>query len=171
MTDAQSTDPPARPPRARRAATAAADVTVPPADESVEVDRFELRLGALGRVEADAVDATMGAIGGVRAERVEARQSLVGGVLADRVEVGQGIARTVIAREVRLGQSFARTIIAGTVHVDRSIGVGVLLARRVEGNVRTLVDWRGAAAFGAAMGLVAGLIRSATSRRRREDAG
>jgi hypothetical protein len=35
----------------------------------------------------------------------------------------------------------------------------MLIAGRVEGNVRTLLDWRGAIAFGAAFGLVAGLVR------------
>ena len=37
----------------------------------------------------------------------------------------------------------------------------VLIAQRVEGDVRTLLDWRGALAFGAAFGLVAGLARAA----------
>jgi hypothetical protein len=34
-----------------------------------------------------------------------------------------------------------------------------LLARRVEGPVRALFDWRGAIAFGAVAGLVASLLR------------
>jgi hypothetical protein len=33
-----------------------------------------------------------------------------------------------------------------------------MLARRVAGDVRVLVDWRGAAAFGAVFGILAGLI-------------
>jgi hypothetical protein len=37
--------------------------------------------------------------------------------------------------------------------------VGLLLANRVDGDVRTLLDWRGALAAGAAIGLVVGLLR------------
>jgi hypothetical protein len=35
----------------------------------------------------------------------------------------------------------------------------VVLAAHVEGDVRTLVDWRGALAFGAAAGVVMAIIR------------
>ncbi len=166
MTDALPIDPPARRGRARHAAAHPPDES-PVGSGAVDVDSLELRFGALGSARAETVEATMGAIGGVRAETVQARQSMVGGVLADRVEVTQGIAQTVIAREVRVGQALARTIVAGTVHVDRPTGVAVLLAGRVEGDVRTILDWRGGAAFGAAMGLVMGLVRTATGRRRR----
>jgi hypothetical protein len=34
-----------------------------------------------------------------------------------------------------------------------------MLAQRVEGDVRALLDWRAAAAFGAAFGFVAALVR------------
>jgi hypothetical protein len=34
-----------------------------------------------------------------------------------------------------------------------------LIARRVTGDVRVLLDWRGALAFGAIAGLVVGLLR------------
>jgi hypothetical protein len=50
-------------------------------------------------------------------------------------------------------------MIANEIHVERTTGVFFLLARRVEGNVRTLLDWRGALAFGAAFGTVVSLFR------------
>ena len=34
-----------------------------------------------------------------------------------------------------------------------------MIAAKAEGNVRTLLDWRGALAFGAAFGILAGLVR------------
>jgi hypothetical protein len=40
-----------------------------------------------------------------------------------------------------------------------------LIARRVEGNVRTVLDWRGAVAFGAAFGVVVSLFRGLGRRR------
>ena len=35
----------------------------------------------------------------------------------------------------------------------------MLIARKVEGDVRTLLDWRGAIAFGAAFGIIVSLFR------------
>ena len=52
-----------------------------------------------------------------------------------------------------------RTLVARTVHADRGTGVVFLFAQRVEGSVRTLFDWRAGLAFGAAFGLIAGLVR------------
>jgi len=43
----------------------------------------------------------------------------------------------------------------------------VLIARRVDGNVRTLLDWRGALAFGAAFGVVSSILRGRIGRRGR----
>lgn len=136
-----------------------------PSQQPVEVDRFELRTSALGRADADVVDASASAIGGIRAGSVATRQSLVGGVLAGEVSVDQGIARTVIARDVQLRQTFARAVIAANVRLEQT-GVGLLVARHVEGDVRVLLDWRGAAALGAVFGLVAGLVRATTGWRR-----
>lgn len=181
-------DPSARAPkRARRRPVAAPNGGEPPAgvaaaatestpaevpgstglvEGAVAVDALELRLGALGRADADTVNVSLGAIGGVRSGSVDARQSVIGGVLADRVRVDQGVARTVLARDVQLSQSFARAVVAGTVRVERAAGIGLLVARRVEGNVRVLLDWRGAAAFGVAFGFVVGLLRAAAGGRR-----
>jgi hypothetical protein len=47
--------------------------------------------------------------------------------------------------------------------VERPSGVLFLIARKVDGNVKAVLDWRGALAFGAAFGVVASLFR----RRRR----
>ena len=48
---------------------------------------------------------------------------------------------------------------AGRCAVERNAGVLVLVAGRVEGDVKTLLDWRGALALGAAMGVAVGLLR------------
>jgi len=60
---------------------------------------------------------------------------------------------------VHLEQSIVRTVIANEVRADRTTGVLILLARRVEGDVKTILDWRGALAFGAAFGIVSTLLR------------
>jgi hypothetical protein len=53
--------------------------------------------------------------------------------------------------------------VANEFHAERTTGVLFLLARNVHGDVRTLLDWRGALALGAAFGVVSSLVR----RRRR----
>ena len=68
------------------------------------------------------------------------------------------------ALDFGLEQSIVRTVIANEVHAERSTGVLLLLARRVDGDVRTLLDWRGALAFGAAFGIVASLLRRGRGR-------
>jgi hypothetical protein len=42
--------------------------------------------------------------------------------------------------------------------MERQSGAFVVLARKVEGNVRTVLDWRGALALGAALAVGIGLL-------------
>jgi hypothetical protein len=58
-----------------------------------------------------------------------------------------------------VGQALVQTVVANNVVVERPSGVLFLIARQVSGDVRAVFDWRGALAFGAAFGLVAGLLR------------
>ncbi|HEX7948868.1 MAG TPA: hypothetical protein VF494_00860 [Candidatus Limnocylindrales bacterium] len=138
---------------------------IPPAvmsdGSAIEADRVEIRQGALGRADAHDVEVIQGAIGGVRADSVSVRQGIVGGSMTGSLEVSQGMARTVFANRASLSQSYARTVIANEVQVTKATGIGLLIARRVEGDVRVLLDWRGAAIMGLVGGLVAGLMRTA----------
>jgi hypothetical protein len=159
---------------AASAATAAPSETAPPAviadGSAIEADRVEIRQGALGRADATEVEVVQGAIGGVRADSVKVHQGIVGGSMTGSLEVNQGIARTVFANRATVSQSFARTVIANEVHVTKATGIGLLIARRVEGDVRVLLDWRGAAIMGVVGGLVAGLVRTARRGRGRRRA-
>jgi hypothetical protein len=124
-----------------------------------DADQIDLRQGAIGRAEADDIAVSQGAVGFARGERVSVEMGALGMAVARQVEVRQGIAGTVLGRDVHIEQAGARTIIASHATLGRNVGVVMLIAGRVEGNVRTLLDWRGALAFGAAFGLVAGLVR------------
>ena len=106
---------------------------------------------------------TQGGVGAARADRVSVELGGIGAALSGELSITQGAAGSLIARDVRIEQSVVRTMIANHVHIERTTGVFFLLARRVDGNVRTLLDWRGALAFGAAFGLVTSVFR----RRRR----
>ncbi len=124
---------------------------------------MDLGTVAIGRLDARDVAVSKGAVGGVRADRVSVEMGVLGGALAGEANVSQALVGTVIGREVRVEQSIVRTLIAGEVRVDRPTGVIVMIAGRVAGDVRTLLDWRAALAFGAAFGVVVALA----GRRRR----
>ena len=69
-----------------------------------------------------------------------------------------------LAREAHIDQALIGTVIAGQARFERNAGTLVLIAGRVEGNVRTLLDWRGALALGAAIGVARGRCSAAASR-------
>ncbi|MEO5941229.1 MAG: hypothetical protein ABIZ72_09525, partial [Candidatus Limnocylindrales bacterium] len=98
-------------------------------------------------------------------DRVSVELGGIGAALAREVTITQGGAGSIVARDARIEQSVVRLLVANVVHVDRPSGVLFLIARRVDGNVKALLDWRGALAFGAAFGVVTSLVR--VGRRRR----
>ena len=79
---------------------------------------------------------SQGGIGLARGERVSVELGGVGAALGGEVRVTQGGVYTVLAREVHLEQSIVRTVIANEVQADRTTGVLLLLARRVDGDVQ-----------------------------------
>jgi hypothetical protein len=99
-----------------------------------------------------------------RGDRVSVELGGIGAVLAGELHMTQSAASSVLARDVRIEQSAVRMLVANEVHAERTTGVLVLIARKVEGDVRTVLDWRGAIAFGAAFGVIVSLLRG---RRRR----
>jgi hypothetical protein len=121
---------------------------------SVDVSR-----GGIGRVQAVDVAVTQGGIGLARAERVSVEMGGIGLAIGGDVRVTQGGVSTILARDVTIEQAGVRTIVANNVKVERTTGVFVMIARHVEGDVRTILDWRGAIAFGAAFGVVLSLFR------------
>ena len=132
-------------------------------DEAV-ADRVEVRLGGIGRLQAQDVAVKWGGVGTARADRITVDRGSVGAALTGDLRVSQGMARTVVARDARLEQSFVRTLIAGRVIAERPTGVFVMIARHVSGDIRPVLDWRGALAFGAALGVVVSLFRGVRRR-------
>lgn len=145
----------------RHALAAAHQPPAPPAvtedGTSLETDQVELRLTGVGRVEAATVNVDKGALGAVRADSVSVDKGVIGATLAGTVEVSRGYARSILARQVQLDRAAARVVIAADVHASQS-AVMFLVARRVDGEMRVLFDWRGALAFGAAAGFVIALL-------------
>jgi len=120
----------------------------------------DVRFGAVGRVRADSVDVSMGAVGLARADRVTVGMGSVGAVFANEVRVSQGFARGIVAREVQLEQAGAQSIIAGRVTMGPRSGALVVLAGRVDGEVRSVLDWRAGLALVSLLSVVWLAIRS-----------
>ncbi len=72
---------------------------------------------------------------------------------AGEARLTQGYARSILAREASVDQGLVGTLITGRVTFERPTGVFLLVAGRVDGPVKAVLDWRGALAFGAAFGL------------------
>ncbi len=144
---------PATKPATRRAAPVV--VVGGPADDS----RLAIHQGGIGALNAEDVAVSQGGVGALRAQRLTVEMGGVGAAMTNELDLRQGIAGAVIARDARFEQAGVRTLIANRVHFGPNSGAGVVLAAHVDGDVRTLFDWRGALAFGAAAGAVISLFR------------
>jgi hypothetical protein len=135
-----------------------AGLTVVADDALGDAESVELRLSAVGMIDAADVTFAQGALGAARADNVSVDQGAIGAALAQNVDVSRGYARSILARQVQLDRAAARVIVAADVKAERS-AVMLLVARKVSGDVKVLLDWRGAVAFGAVAGVVMGLLR------------
>jgi hypothetical protein len=150
-----SAAPKAKPPAAKRAVAVPVIADRLPADES----RLTIQQGGVGTLTATDVAITQGGVGAVRTKRLSVELGGVGAAMTDQLDVRQGIVGAVIARDAHFEQAGVRNLIANRVHFGPNSGAGVVLAARVDGDVRTLLDWRGAIAFGVAAGVVMALFR------------
>jgi tRNA-dihydrouridine synthase len=60
---------------------------------------------------------------------------------------------------VTVDQGAVWNLAAAKVTFQRTGFAGIVIARKVEGDLKVLLDWRGALAFGAVAGLLVGLLR------------
>jgi hypothetical protein len=127
--------------------------------------QVEVRLGGIGALAAEDVFVQWGGVGAARAEHLGVEFGSIGVALAGEARVSQGFAGSIAAREATLEQGIVRTLIAQHVTVNRPSAVLVMIAQHVNGDVRPLLDWRGALAAGAAMGLVMAIVRGARGAR------
>ncbi len=111
--------------------------------ERANADRIEVAVGGIGAAVADSITLRVGGIGAAKGE-LHARVSALSLVAARHAQVERSLIQTLVAQEVRLA---GRTPVL------------LLIAQRVEGGVRPLLDWRGALAAGAAFAALSFLLR------------
>jgi hypothetical protein len=119
-------------------------------------------------VEADAVDVIQGAVCSARTDRLTVKMGAVGLAAARRADVSQAWVRSLLAQEVRLEQGVAQSIVANRVTMGHGSGALIVIARRVDGEVRALLDWRGGLALGIGLGFVFAILRPGRDRGRRQ---
>ncbi len=120
---------------------------------------IDVRQGGIGRASATDIAVASGGIGLARGERVSVEMGALGAALGGDSRVVQSTAGLVISRETIVDQSFVGTLVGARVTIRQPSAVLILIAGRVDGTVRPLLDWRGALVAGAAAGLVMSVLR------------
>jgi hypothetical protein len=120
---------------------------------------IDVTQGGIGRAQATDIAVSQGGIGLARGEHVSLEMGAMGIAVAGEARVQQAYVRSVLAREARVEQTAVGTMAAMHVTIERTTAVGILIARQVDGSVRPLLDWRGALALGAGLGLLLGILR------------
>ena len=126
---------------------------------NVTAGAVDVQQGGIGIADATDIAVSQGGIGVARGERVSVEMGAIALSLGEQARVSQGYVNTIIARDAAFEQGMVGTIVAADVEVRGPSFVGILLAQRVEGDVRALLDWRGALVGGAVLGIVLGLLR------------
>jgi hypothetical protein len=124
--------------------------------ETIQSDDVEMSQSAAAVVKAHTLSARQVALAQVSVEQAEISQGAVGAIRATLVNaqgcIGAVAGETVTLEGARVGVTAAREV-----RGERVESV-ILLAGRVEGEVHTVVDTRGAIIAGLVGGLVAGMI-------------
>jgi hypothetical protein len=131
----------------------------------VSAEAVTIALGTARTVEARTATVEQGAVFEVKADSVQVDQSAIGKIEGASVQSDQCSVGLVKAEAVTLSDGAMLGAYAEVAHLERS-NVAFLAAKHVDGEARILVDWRAAAAFGAAVGLVLGLVQIVLGRGR-----
>jgi hypothetical protein len=113
--------------------------------EHVKAEHVEISQGGAGSIEADTVSLQQGGAGRVKARDMSVSMGGVGLASTDSLRLEAGAS--------------ALSVVAQQASVQEGASVFMLLARNVTGDVRPVLDWRAAAAFGVAAGATLSLLR------------
>ncbi len=123
-------------------------------------DNVDIRNGGARDIDATTVSITQGGARDIDATTVTINQGGAARIRADELNVSQGGIGFARADHLTLeegGTAFA--VIADNVTLDPEASVFLLIAGSTKGDVRPVMDWRAAAAFGAGFAFVLGLLR------------
>jgi hypothetical protein len=122
-------------------------------------DAIDVHQGGIVRADATDIAVTNGGIVLAQGDTVSLDRGLALGTVGGETRVVQSAANIVGARDATVDQSLVMSMVAERVTMRQPSIIGVLIANRVDGSVRPLLDWRGALVAGAAFAVVARLLR------------
>jgi len=126
---------------------------------TVDATTVDLKLGGITRVDARDVSVMQGGIAIARADRVNTQMSAVALAVTGEAKIDRSFVRAMFARDVTFEQGGVWNLAAARVTFKRPSLAGIVIAAKVDGEVRTILDWRGAIAFGAVAGILVGILR------------
>jgi len=126
---------------------------------AVEGGHVELQqVGAL-TIDGEKIDATQGAACIMRGRELSLNQSISAISIADDMFLNFSFSPISMARNnADVNRSAVGVIVSKEIKSENTSSL-IMIARKVEGNVTTLLDWRSALAFGAVVGGVLGLAK------------
>jgi len=120
-------------------------------------DVIEIDQSGAGNVEAKTVNVNQGAIQLAQAETISIEQGGIGQATAETITVEQGGVGLAKAQDVTIKESMVVAIAANTVDAS-DVKAGLILARHVNGEVKTIISPKIAVVFGVATGLSFGMM-------------
>jgi hypothetical protein len=122
----------------------------------IQAEDVELNMSSAASVNSARVSTTTSAIAALQSVEVTTQNSIVAVAQAEKMSLS-GVAGAVVAGSVDLHHAHVGFLAGRDVHGEQ-IKTVVLLAGRVEGNVTTMMDTRGALIAGLVGGLFAGIM-------------
>lgn len=122
-------------------------------------EAIDIHQGGIVHATASDIAVDTGGIVLAQGETISLDRGVLGAAIGGELRVVQSAANLVGARDAIVDQSLVMTMVGADVTIRQPSAIGVLIAGRVEGSVRPILDWRGALAFGAAFAVIAGILR------------
>jgi hypothetical protein len=122
-------------------------------------ETIDITQGGIGRARAGGITVSQGGVGFAQADNVSLERGVIGAAFGHQTRLVQSMSNVVMGGETTVDQSLVGTMVGGSIAVRQPSAIGLLIAGRVEGSVRPILDWRGAIAFGAAYALVIAFLR------------
>lgn len=125
---------------------------------AVEGGHVELQqVGALS-IDGEKVEVTQGASAIIRGDDVSLNQSMSAITAADNVSINFSFSPLSISRQqTDISRSAVGLIVGKDVNAESTSAI-LVLAKKFDGSVTTLLDWRSALALGATIGGIWGLL-------------
>ena len=127
-----------------------------------DAGNVDIRNGGARDIDATTVSITQGGARDIDATTVTINQGGAASVRAEQLNVSQGGVALARAENLTIQQGgTAFAVVADEASLDPESSIFLVIAGSTKGDVRPVIDWRAAAAFGAGFAFALGLLRRA----------